>query len=74
MGKHGICPLSVAPLRQRIVCIPITPDIASKPTEVTKAVKAAWQSLPANKKAEYKQRAEEEKKTVAGGGEGGSSG
>ena len=25
MGKHGICPLSVAPLRQRIVCIPITP-------------------------------------------------
>jgi hypothetical protein len=25
MGKHGICPLSVAPLRQRIVCIPTTP-------------------------------------------------
>ena len=25
MGKHGICPLSVAPLRQRIVRIPITP-------------------------------------------------
>ena len=25
MGKHGLCPLSVAPLRQRIVRIPITP-------------------------------------------------
>ena len=49
-------------------------DIASKPTEVTKAVKAAWQSLPANKKAEYKQRAEDEKKTAAGGGEGSSVG
>ena len=58
----------VADLKKR------APDIASKPTEVTKAVKAAWQSLPANKKAEYKQRAEEEKKTAAGGGEGGSSG
>ena len=59
----------VADLKKR------APDIASKPTEVTKAVKAAWQSLPANKKqAEYKQRAEDEKKTAAGGGEGGSSG
>ena len=54
----------VADLKKR------APDIASKPTEVTKAVKAAWQSLPANKKAEYKQRAENEKKTAAGGGEG----
>ena len=41
MGKHGICPLSVAPLRQRIVCIPIM--VAGKTALLKAAQVAKWE-------------------------------